>query len=552
MNDNLNALLYIIILFMNEKTSITNPLEKLNMLLTKYKDNELAINKINTYISNLEIHISSLLREKEQRDKRKKTLSLYKKNFIERFLIENNYYYIPDSSIFITYNNKNYTQINENNIWLNILTQINQNKKVLPWKHKIRIELISIIKKQLFTQCIPESHTIQLVLNIFSGIISPNKDHSKFLLTIIGDSILKKNTYNTYLVDSRVNTFVTSLQFQINKFIRCNFTNYLKYKYYNHDYNTTRLIYSKDNIDKEFLWEHIIKQYIYDIIAVACHYSNRFTNADNFIINECKNIDTQRYVLFLKENTKEDIVKQFSTKYFQKCDSLYITYEEAFYLWKIYLKSLKMPPIMFSKELLQHLENIFQISNERFIGITSPKLHYVKIFKHFMTDNIIIENTQSILYVGMIDKHTKNNDLINCNDKYDEDVNITINSFEISELLQLYSYWCEQNKINTSIDEDIILSLLKHFYNSIVIKENKYILGCKSNIWNKEKDISDFLKSDTSIMKFTTTYDNELIHISKLYQMYCDYITNNKKKFITSKSYFKSYLKIYGKNYLKR
>jgi len=514
--------------------------ETINTLLIKYKNDEYLTDKINTYISNLENHILSLKKEKEQRDDRKNILSSYKKVFMDQFLTEKIYYYIPDSTLFITYDSKNYTQINENTIWLEILTMVKQNKVILPWKHKIRIELIASVKKQLFIHCIPESHTIQLILNIFSGIISTNKDHSKFLLTIIGDSILRKSTNNTYLVDSKINTFVNSLQFQINKFIRCNFTTSLKYKYYNHDYSTTRLIYSKDHVDKAYLWEHIIKHYIFDIIAVSCHYSNRFINADNFIINICKNIDVQNYVLFLKNNTKETIVAAFSRKMLQKCGSLHITYNEAFYLWKTYLKSLEMPPILFSKELFHHLGNIFQSSNEQFMGVTSPKLHYVKVFKQFMAEVIIINDiTDTNEIISTNNSVYVYNTPINCNINTYDKTNITLDSFELSELLQLYSYWCDKNKVTTSITEEMILSLLKHFYTSIVIKQNKYILGCKSTMWNKEQDISNFFTSTTYNLNFQVSYNNDL------YQLYCNYIKNNKINFTTSKSYFKSYFKIY-------
>jgi len=109
----------------------------------------------------------------------------------------------------------------------------------------------------------------------------------------------------------------------------------------------------------------------------------------------------------------------------------------------------------------------------------------------------------------------------------------------LSELLQLYSYWCDKNKVTTSITEEMILSLLKHFYTSIVIKQNKYILGCKSTMWNKEQDISNFFTSTTYNLNFQVSYNNDL------YQLYCNYIKNNKINFTTSKSYFKSYFKIY-------
>jgi hypothetical protein len=153
-----------------------------------------------------------------------------------------------------------------------------------------------------------------------------------------------------------------------------------------------------------------------------------------------------------------------------------------------------------------------------------------------MSDVIIINPTCTV-----VNTRTKQNSIcntsININNDHSKPI-ITLDSFELSELHQLYSYWQDKNKVSASISEEIILSLLKHFYTSINILQDKYILGCKSTIWNKEQDVIDFLTSNI-ITSTESKYNTDIFHTSNLYQQYCDYVIKNNNTFNVSKAYFK-------------
>ena len=56
------------------------------------------------------------------------------------------YFYISNSDIFISYNGEEFKLINESELLHQILTGISQNKTLLPWKQKIKIKIIKIIK----------------------------------------------------------------------------------------------------------------------------------------------------------------------------------------------------------------------------------------------------------------------------------------------------------------------------------------------------------------------------------------------------------------------
>ena len=70
------------------------------------------------------------------------------------------------------------------------------------WKGKIRHSIIKQIKDTPFNQCIPETNTIQSIINEFYPCLFHNKNHLKYFLTIIGDTLLKKNTHLIHIIDN--------------------------------------------------------------------------------------------------------------------------------------------------------------------------------------------------------------------------------------------------------------------------------------------------------------------------------------------------------------
>ena len=157
-------------------------LSYLQTIYTKYQENSFAIEKFNSYLYNVNDYIEHQVEEKNYRDTRKEQLEHYQAQFQSTFLKENNLLYIPDSSLFITYDSNDYTIVQEDSIWSRILSRINREKHLIPWKQKVRIEILMQIKNNYLTQTIPESETIQKVLSIFSSSIVPNKHFAKYFL----------------------------------------------------------------------------------------------------------------------------------------------------------------------------------------------------------------------------------------------------------------------------------------------------------------------------------------------------------------------------------
>jgi len=207
-------------------------IDRLLDLYVKYQDNVYARDKFLQYLMNSEEYIIQQIREKEERDQRRAMLEKHKEQFIYKFLLQNNYLYIPDSSLFVHYDTYNYSLVCEDIIWGKILTKINNEKHLMPWKQKVRMELLMTIRKKHIQQCTPESNTIQKVLQIISSSVAENKDYAKYFLTIIGDTILKKHTTNVYLTNNKITKFIEFLQYEFNKYIKTNITTIFKTKYH--------------------------------------------------------------------------------------------------------------------------------------------------------------------------------------------------------------------------------------------------------------------------------------------------------------------------------
>ena len=439
---------------MNKQNEFSKIISNLNSLFSTYIEDDFCTQKLITYLNNTENYIAIQKNEFNERTTRKLLLEEKKNEFIKTFLEKHKYSYINEAGMFIEYNNRNYTNITNNKLINTIFGCLIENNDLHPWRQKVKIELLSQIKKNSFNSVIPESATIQHVLNIFAGVISPSKYHAKFLLTIIGDILCKKSTKVIYLVDNKILKFLEILEYNINKYINCKLPQHFKYKYYNYEYDSMYVVYLKDTITNSFLWEDLIIKYIFDIMAVACHYSQRYDNAINYLNTHCTDNDTKHKILLLKQNNKKSIIQQFSISYLHDCVSLQLTQQEAIYLWKLFLSDRNLPQIMFTKDVLELLEQTYTIKEGKYQNVSSPYLKYVNIFAVFIKETITFN------------KEYQTNEL-------------TI--FEISELQQLFNKWQLTNNTTIALSENTIIQLLNNFYEECAIKDNKYIHGCMSN-----------------------------------------------------------------------
>ena len=252
-------------------------------LIKKYETNELIINKFHNYVVNqlpsILGHINDL---NEEKINKKQNLITQSEIFINKFLEHNNYYYIPQSEYFIHYDNVNFNLINEDIIIQHIITNMRnakENSIINQWTNKNKITIIKKIKEKSIINCIPESNTIQEILNYFTNYIFSDKTSTKYFLTIIGDIILKKQNECIYLVNNNSKQLLVEFDKHLyNYFKISNGINQFKYKYYDHDYKLCKII--NTNLLDNFSFKNIN---FLNILIVSIYYSNRHKCANNFI-----------------------------------------------------------------------------------------------------------------------------------------------------------------------------------------------------------------------------------------------------------------------------
>ena len=118
------------------------------------------------------------------------------------------------------------------------------------------------------------------------------------------------------------------------------------------------------------------------------------------------------------------------------------------------------------------------------------------------------------------------------------------NEIEIDELCSLFKIWAKQTNeplmTNGNISEENVLKIVKPFFTTIEIIEQKYILNITCILWDKPKYIDNsFCYTKEELKK---DYKLELISFDDVYNYYYKYCKLNTCKLVVSKRYFEKYL----------
>ena len=491
-----------------EKQDIYNSLDKLYNI---YATDELIKGKMKNYIDH---HLPNLLDKYIEREKMKKEIEKEINEFTNNFLYSDSleYYYIKQTELFIKYDGLHFNIINRNDLIHEILTSIYLNKLLRRRKHQIKNNIIKRIKENELTKSIPNSSTIQFVINYITPFFIKDRNTTKYFLTILGDNVLKKETKNIYYLNHSCDKFI--------KYIKEHFKSYFKnsinidksfsYKYEKESHINHRII-DIDGIKINNTWDIFLRKYTLDIFTIAVHYSTRYKSADGFLETHLCESKSKKRILYLKNNTPDNIINLFIDDYIIHVDNISISQMELYYMWMQFLKKSKMPNIININYFLEYInKNNFKYNENTkcYEDITSPHLCYIKIFKDFWEETIILTD--------------------------DED------ELETSELFNLFDDWHdkEKGKYMISLDETTMVSVFKHFYN-INIQNNKIIKNISCTLWNKKDSINDILEDLKSQYKLL---DENTVSFQQLYKDYCKEQKNEKR--IVSKDYFLKYISI--------
>lgn len=503
-------------------------LTNLTKLFEKYKDNEYMVQRINNHIRTiLPNTLETEYENYNERLIRNNTLLADQETFIKVFLSKNQYFYLNSTNCFYEYVDSKYRIVKEDDIHYKLLSNITENKKIMDWKHKTKINIIKQIRDRHLFKSVPDTTTIQNVLNMLYPAFFPSKSATKYFLTIIGDNLLKKST-SIKIINKQISIFNELDMIGCNSIIH----NFISKYHENHNYSMYRLLSINDEYSND-IWKSIVKQLGLDLLCVASHYSNRYENSENYIMH-CSDILLKNHALYFKTNNQTQIVDHFISNSLEKVDdsSFTISWKNLHYIWKLYLSSIKIPNMIYSNSLKQHLKQHFDYDEltDMFYKITSKFLPYISDFLFFWESYILVHRPNNVLDF--------------------------VEELEINELYELFK------KIfpTITISEKDVLKLITHFFTDINIIENKYILNvsCSTLLWNKNANIMESLDI---YKQLTNKYDNNnltdisnisnnptdlsnnhvIISFDDLYQNYINYC-HEKHFLIVNKKYFEKYV----------
>lgn len=491
--------------------------EEILSLYNIYDDDECREKLLEFIQKDLNEKMLSFWERRERLENLKQMSDAYINDFL--FNNETQYFYISNSEIFLSYNGETFKLINESEILHQILTGISQNKSLLPWKQKVKTSIMKLIKEKNIFDIIPESHTIQYVINQITPLLLQTKNEAKYFLTILGDNILKKNTNLIHIVNSTSKDFITALEENVYHYFKNYYhvNNTFKFNWHDHDYKNCRILNFNKSAKNSSYWRTFIKYHILDIMSVAVHYSKRYGNSDEYILSKKDDYPILKNILFLSTTSKICIIDDFLEKAIVKVenDEVSMSFNEILYVWKIYLSKKSLPNVIFQRELKDLLNKKLSCKDDNYLGITSPYNIFIKNLHDFWRENIQLGDDE----------------------------------FEISEICDIYKCWLKKNKCKREhIEEDNILTLIKHFFNT-EIENNKIIKNINCKLWNKIEDI----KTVISDIKISYNFSPGMFDksIQNIYEQYCARAKNKFCFNIVSKKYFEKYIaKIIPKKYI--
>jgi hypothetical protein len=474
--------------------------DSLDALIDKYSGNDYVEGRLHNYIENLlPTALENAVRTHQKREERKLKLTCFKTEFTERFMHKNNYFYSQPKDLFLHYDGTHFVIYKEDDIQHQVLTTITKEQSLKEWKHKININIIKLIKERSPLSAIPESATIQYVINSLYPAVFSSRNHVKYFLTIIGDCLSGKTDADiVYITSPAIKDFVREIgNYCYTYFGQSNAFQCIKYKYYDHNYLSCRLLPINESSLAicSSLYKHMM-----DVFCVAAHYSNRYGSSDGFL-KQCSETSLVDHALLLHRNTPEAIVDSFIERSIQTCPSSDIKHRNMIYIWKKFLEEKDVPNIIFYDSLTAILRKKLEYDEkaESFKGVTSVHLPLVANFLQFWETTMLEDDTEPEL--------------------------------EIDEMSSILKNWAGRSYVNAS--DSLLIELIRHFHPDVVIEENKYILNMKCSLWDKRTEATNSL----DLFKLSCN-DEENLSMQSLYAAYQFYSVNNETEYTFSKRYF--------------
>jgi hypothetical protein len=494
-------------------TTLCDIQNKVKEVYEKYSSKPNSLDKIKQVIYNLDSFIKHEELNKIKKEERATQVWNKQQQFMNIFFdLYKISYYHPSNCYFILDGGKIFKLITEDDLTHKLLLNLSKSELLSNYKHKTRSYMIKKIKENKLFLENPSNEIEGNIINIFKNEIFNCDKRSKFLLTLIGDHLLKKNNGNLYYINSdlkKIIMLIEELIYSSNGFL-INISNipFITRYHENQDKLKYKLLYSKTNINFDLIKEFFNTNSI-NFIVVCCYLSNKYENANKLLEKYKEDQQFYNYVNYFSFYDDKNIVKTFIENSLTKVETtsdFVISWKNMHYIWKLYLELNDLPNMMYISNLKEFLKDEITYCevSENFLNITSKYLPKISNFLYFWDNNFyILENDQELLF------------------------ELDIYDLEIEELIFLY-----KEKTGNLISELEVINILNHFAGNLII-ENKCIINVKCYIWNKFEDLKLFFDKSPAL--------NNNFNLDILYESYCNYL-ENENKYKSSKNYFSKYI----------
>ena len=510
-------------------------------LYAKYSDDPQIFAKMHNYVCfRLPALIEDMKRAGDERRLRNEFLSTEQDAFICSFLNDNQYYYCPQTELYFYYNGHHYTTKREDDVLHHILTSITKEcNALIPRKPQTKVYIMKRIKEMNPLKSIPESATIQFVLDSLCPAIFTTKSAAKYFLTVLGDHLLKKTdeTTHAYFTTPKAKEFLREVATISQSLFGVSATATFKYKYHSHAFKTVRLVQMSNTAGVEPIWRPFLQLSAIDLLCVAAHYSGRYESADQYLEMYSNDAELVKYATHFRWKTAKDVVAEFAGEYFRCSEDTRnkITDATMEYLWRKYLKERQFPAVLGSQAFLsaaaEHFSDKYDASANCFRGLVSSHSGVIDKFQRFWKECVVPDKTDPLA------------------------------EYEVDELVTLYRHWsmtaplANSPETAASITESQMLELIR-FYQDVEIIDNKFVQGVKSGLWDKQQDLRVFF---SEFCKVAESEEVSFYDAYSAYQSFCKSpsngdvdnrrvnagdvcFKNGPSSRIISKKYFESYI----------
>jgi hypothetical protein len=473
----------------------------------------------------------------------------------------------------------------------------------MSWKHKTKVSILKKIKDNSLYKTIPESDTIQQVLDLLCPLFFSNKTETKYFLTILGDNLLRKKKELIHFISPKMKSFLRDLNqtsvFYFNNQCTQTFKFKCHEKHYDYDNKDCRLMRVQENIKTDIFWaKDIFSPIALDILCVACHYSVRYIDSDQYLLQHSNEEEIISHVFRLRDTTIENMIEQFIQEYLfiirgdcirgdgirgdgirgeeddkKKRDSSAFSSPSSSIssspqeMYFIQLQEKNTIPILSQKPsqniswknmlfLWKQFLHKHHFPLNLYQPLIKPKLISSSFFESyylFDTDTFIGIGSSQLPIIQQFLKFWNETMVFT-----EESESSFSSELEINEIAILFRIWIRggsSNRVNKKelgyLNETKIIDILSFFFSDIEIIQNKFIYHLSCSLWDKNNDIQMALREmnrSPSFLPDSETYSAIDISagssINSAYLFYCKFFSSipPEKRLIVSKSYFEKYM----------